>query len=101
MAKPLELDPREAWGEIRRQREESNPRPGTMETEPMPEPLRFPENATGLEARVRAVRWWGREMSDAHQRGDRIECAHLAHWWEEKVEGWAEDVLTELEDDDG
>ena len=42
--------------------------------------------------RMNGVVAWGRAMTDAVREGDEREIERLSHWWDERVEGWAEDV---------
>lgn len=99
MANPLALDPEEAWGEIKRQREKTYPRPPRKQKEPPPLD-RYRTTGNGMSARMHAVLWWGRAMRRAAEKRDRREIRRLDHWWEEKVEGWAEDVHRHLEEPD-
>lgn len=42
--------------------------------------------------RMNGVLAWGRAMRRAAEEGDRREMERLTHWWDERVEGWAEEV---------
>lgn len=57
----------------------------------MPKALPGYGSSTDLD-RMDGVVAWGRAMKEAIREGDEREVERLLHWWDERVEGWAEEV---------